>query len=141
LPGNRAVSTKAWRLETIVLTLGEAAKHLGVSKPTLSKAIKTGKLSATRREDGSWAIDASELARYTEANGHRFRPATPETTPAETAATATLEAQIAGLREVAELLRSQLADALSQRDRWQEAFDRQRVLPPPKRRWWWRSTA
>ena len=39
-----------------MLTLGTAARQLGVSKGTISKAIATGKLSATRREDGSWAI-------------------------------------------------------------------------------------
>ena len=55
-----------------MLTLGAAARQLGVSKGTINKAIATGKLSATRREDGSWAIDGSELARYLEVNGHRF---------------------------------------------------------------------
>jgi hypothetical protein len=29
------------------------------------------------------------------------------------------------------LLRSQLADALSQRDKWQAAYDAQRLLVPP----------
>jgi hypothetical protein len=35
-----------------MLTLGAAARHCGVSKGTISKAIASGKLSATRREDG-----------------------------------------------------------------------------------------
>jgi excisionase family DNA binding protein len=47
-------------------TLGEAARQCRVAKGTISKAIKTGKLSATRREDGSWKIDTVELARYLE---------------------------------------------------------------------------
>ena len=34
---------------------------------------RVGKLSATRREDGSWSIDSAELARYLDANGYRFR--------------------------------------------------------------------
>ncbi len=76
------------------LTLGQASNQVGVSKPTLRKAISTGKLSATRREDGSFAIDPSELCRYVEANGHRFHPAigngsrveTPPDTPAAHAA-------------------------------------------------------
>jgi Helix-turn-helix domain len=59
-----------------MLTLGAAARHCGVSKGTISKAIASGKLSATRREDGSRAIDGSELARYQEVNGHRFRSET-----------------------------------------------------------------
>jgi excisionase family DNA binding protein len=36
-------------------TLGEAARQCGIAKGTISKAIKTGKLSATRKEDGRWS--------------------------------------------------------------------------------------
>jgi excisionase family DNA binding protein len=63
-----------------MLTLAEAARLCGVTKSTISKAIRTGKLSATRREDGSWSIDNAELARYLDAyldaNGYRFRTKT-----------------------------------------------------------------
>lgn len=52
-------------------TLGEASKAAGFSKPTLSRAIKTGKLSAKRLDDGSYSIDAAELDRWKDANGHR----------------------------------------------------------------------
>jgi len=52
-------------------TLGEAAKVVGFSKPTLSRAIKNGKLSAKRLDDGSYSIDAAELERWKDANGHR----------------------------------------------------------------------
>jgi excisionase family DNA binding protein len=34
-----------------MITLGEAARQCGVSKGTISKAIASGKLSATRKED------------------------------------------------------------------------------------------
>jgi hypothetical protein len=44
-------------------SLAQAAKAVGKSKPTLARAIKAGRLSATRGEDGSYAIDPSELAR------------------------------------------------------------------------------
>ena len=54
-------------------TLGEAAKAVGFSKPTLSRAIKSGKLSARRLDDGSYSVDASELERWKDANGHRNR--------------------------------------------------------------------
>jgi excisionase family DNA binding protein len=56
-----------------MITLGEAARQCGVAKGTISKAIKSGKLSATRNEESSWSIDAAELHRYVEANRHRFR--------------------------------------------------------------------
>ncbi len=44
-------------------TLGEAAKATGLTKPTLSKAVKSGKLSAVRNENGSYTIDPAELHR------------------------------------------------------------------------------
>jgi excisionase family DNA binding protein len=54
-------------------TLGEAAKQAGVSKPTLSKAIKTGRLSAESQPDGSYRIQPVELFRVyppeTQGNG------------------------------------------------------------------------
>ena len=53
------------------LTLGEAAKLTGKSKPTISKAIKDGRISAEQREDKSYQIEVSELI--------RVFPALPET--------------------------------------------------------------
>lgn len=122
-----------------MLTLGEAAKHLGVSKPTLSKAIKTGKLSATRREDSSWAIDGAELDRYWQANQHRMRPATPQTPLSETEAT---DAQVADLRAKLDDMRAQRDDVRADRDAWREQAQRLALTPPKPRRWWQRrSTA
>ena len=44
-------------------SLAQAAQAAGKSKPTISRAIKAGRLSATRTDDGSYAIDPAELAR------------------------------------------------------------------------------
>ena len=44
-------------------TLGEAARATGKSKPTIAKAIKTGRISAARGGDGSYQIDPAELHR------------------------------------------------------------------------------
>ena len=46
-----------------LVTLGQAAKLVGRSKTALTRAIKAGKLSATRNDDGSYTIDVSELSR------------------------------------------------------------------------------
>ena len=99
----------------MAFTLGEAARQCGVAKGTISKAIKTGKLSATRREDNSWAIDNAELARYLEANQHRFRSDTVETDQLETEA-------------VTNVL---VADLRQDRDAWREQAQRL-ALPAPK---------
>jgi hypothetical protein len=54
-------------------TLGAAARAVGKSKATISRAIKAGRLSADRSDDGGYAIDPAEL--------HRVYPATDGATP------------------------------------------------------------
>jgi excisionase family DNA binding protein len=114
------------RWKPVQITLGEAARQIGVAKGTISKAIKTGKLSATRREDGSWSIDNAELARYLDANGHRFRSETvsgeqleiqPKTDLATDALVAELRAVIADLRSDRDHLREDMK-------RWREVAER-----------------
>ena len=46
-----------------MFSLQQAARAAGKSKPTLLRAIKAGKLSVGRRDDGSYSIDPAELAR------------------------------------------------------------------------------
>src|SRR5512132_2840735 len=115
-----------------MLTLGASARHCGVSKGTISKAIASGKLSATRREDGSWAIDGAELARYLEVNGHRFRSETgageqPETSNsvAELRARAELaEQRLDDLKVALAEMRQQRDDMAQQRDKWETVAQR-----------------
>lgn len=45
------------------LTLRQAAELSGTSRSTIHRALKSGKLSGGRLEDGAWDIDPSELAR------------------------------------------------------------------------------
>jgi excisionase family DNA binding protein len=128
------------------VTLGEASRQSGLSKSTISRAIRDGKLSAIRSADtGSYRIEQSELGRYLDAVA--VTRATAETgaltqtaTPSEAAATAALEAEIAGLREVGTLLRAELDDTRAQRDAWQQQAEAtQRMLTDATaRRPWWR---
>jgi len=46
-----------------MFTLGEAAKEVGKSKTTLTRAISAGRMSGKRLEDGSYEIDPAELFR------------------------------------------------------------------------------
>ena len=46
-----------------MLTLRQAAELTGKSKSTLTRAIKSGRLSASRSGEGMYAIDPAELAR------------------------------------------------------------------------------
>ena len=52
--------------EAMEYSLVDAAKAARVNKSTVLRAIGRGKLSARREEDGSYRIDASELARVYE---------------------------------------------------------------------------
>lgn len=137
-----------------MVTLGEAARLTGLGKTTLARAIKSGRLSATRTDTGSYQIDPAELSRVYPfpaptaatdatgaATGRAVRDATPNATGGTPDATAVLEAQIAGLREVGELLRRQLGDAREDRDRWRGQAERLALAAPmttpaPARSWW-----
>jgi excisionase family DNA binding protein len=115
------------------VTLGEAARQTGRSKSQISRAIRDGKLSAERSvETGSFKIEQSELQRWQDAT--TVIRATASTSAGEDSATSlqqALDAQIKGLQEVAALLREQRDDALSQRDKWEAAYQAQRLLIPP----------
>lgn len=44
-------------------SLGQAAKATGLSKMTIQRAVKTGKISAFKNDDGSYTIEPVELHR------------------------------------------------------------------------------
>ena len=48
----------------IHLTLGQAAKHAGVAKSTITRAIDKGSLSAASKVGNSYRIDPAELQRW-----------------------------------------------------------------------------
>ena len=108
-----------------MFTLGTAAKHVGKSKPTISKAIKDGKLSATK-VDGVYQIDPSELS--------RVFPSTATTSPQATTSLsvplALSEQRNVHLEATVEDLKSRLDDMKAERDQaLQDAReDRNRVI-------------
>lgn len=116
-----------------MLTLGQAAKHTGLSKSTISRAISSGKLSVISKETGSYSIDPSELFRVfprnSSSNSNMERLATHNETPVQHHDTAALIAEIAGLKAVILKLEDQIVDLKQQRDGWQEqAQSSQRLL-------------
>ena len=65
----------------MVYTLGDAAKATGKSKATISKAIKSGRISATKDETGTFQIDPAELHRVYPPTVSDEQKETPEKTP------------------------------------------------------------
>lgn len=111
-----------------MLTLGEAAKHTGVSKSTISRSVKAGRISASIDAFGVYRIDPAELFRVYPAKqsnssetGSVTHHATPVETPADTGETpAALRAEIEGLKAQLALMREHADDLKAQRDGWQK---------------------
>tara|TARA_R110002153_G_scaffold197451_1_gene351043 strand:- start:168 stop:641 length:474 start_codon:yes stop_codon:yes gene_type:complete len=69
-------------------SLSKAAKVAGVSKTTIHKWVKSGKLSATKGTDGTYSIERSELERVISARQQvASPPVTPDVTPDNTRTT------------------------------------------------------
>lgn len=137
-----------------MLTLGQAARATGLGKTTLTRAIKAGRLSATRNDTGGYSIDPAELSRV-----YSVRPETPDTAPQSVAAVhhATPEsdpivtARLAALEAQVDGLKALLDEVKTSRDQWQEQAARlalkgpesrsDNISPTPESRPWWKRLA
>lgn len=110
-------------------SLGEAARATGRNKTTISRAIQSGKLSATRNPDGSYTIDPAELARV-----FPFDPATDgATVEAQRSATPDATVTVAVLEERVAQLEQRLVEVETQRDQWHDQAERlTRLLMAPQ---------
>ena len=127
-----------------MLSLSEAATAAGIAKSTIWRAVKAGRISATKTEMGTYQVDAVEL--------FRVFPATPKHGDMKQAniefvpGAAALEAQISALKELSSLLKEHLEDTRKDRDAWRtQAESNQRLLVDgrPRRRGFfgWRAKA
>ena len=112
-----------------MFTLGTAAKHVGKSKPTISKAIKDGKLSATK-VNGVYQIDPSELDRVFPRNSPSEAQTAPLKASSRSIDVALAEQHNSHLEATVEDLRARLDEMKSERDQaMQDAReDRARVV-------------
>ena len=88
-----------------MLSLGQAARLVRTSKTTIKRAIKDGRLSATRRDDGGYQINPTELGRVYElatATGDVAHHATPRNTL--DARLASAEGELTGARQLIKFL-------------------------------------
>lgn len=102
-------------------TLGTAAKAVGKSKSTISKAIKSGKISAHKTDDGIFEIDPSEL--------HRVYPLTPSATVAAEQldtpqATGENSSKIELLEAKLEMANKRIEELAEDRDEWRKQATR-----------------
>jgi hypothetical protein len=141
-------------------TLGQAARAVGMSKTSIFRSIKAGRISGTKDEFGLWCIEPCEL--------HRVYPALTDVTDTDSAAeqsvtggesgsdtalvedirASLLEQRISDLKTMLDDMRTQRDDMRGQRDAWQRqaetsqrALTDQREKPAPQSWWRWpRST-
>ena len=101
-------------------TLGTAAKATGKDRATISRAIKKGRISAKKEENGQWGIDPAELHRvYPALQQDNSDNATPHNNELLQEIT-TLKIQIEAIREREKLKDQMLADAHKDRDHWRQ---------------------
>jgi excisionase family DNA binding protein len=122
------------------LSLREAARQAGVSKSTILRAVRSGRLSAGRTEDSGYSIDPAELFRvYEPSNG----AGNGERDNAQSPATAVLEERIVGLQVLVGELKDRVLDLTAERDRAQGRADeldcRLLAYQVPRRPWWKRA--
>jgi excisionase family DNA binding protein len=115
------------------VSLGQAARLAGVGKTTIARAVRSGRLAATRTDTGSYLIEICELERLyplrapgeaTGATGDAVHQATIKAT------TAALAGEVAALREMLAMMRGQLDDVRRDRDEWRDQAQRLALAPP-----------
>ena len=99
-----------------MLTLGEASRLTGKSKPTISKAVKNGTISGQKGADGVFQIDRSELLRVYPQKSKVKETEAPKTQPSAKAETAVAAVEKKHLEEKVADLEARLAKAEDKAD-------------------------
>jgi hypothetical protein len=131
-------------------TLGQAARAVGMSKTSILRSIKSGRISGTKDEFGQWCIEPCEL--------HRVYPPLTDVTDSNHAeeraviggdigvlAEATLRAALAeerllDLKAMLEEMRGGAEELKRDRDEWRTQAQALRLAlpkPEPKPQTWW----
>ena len=113
-----------------MFTLGAAARHINVSKGTLSRAVRDGKLSAQRLDNGSLAIDPSELQRYCDAHANRSSNALEERSTTPDGNTIELQARLELAEQRLADLRELVHELKTERDDWKTVAKRLALNSP-----------
>ena len=104
-------------------TLGEAAKATGKSKATISKAIKSGRISAVKDETGTFHIDPSELHRVYAPTASTEQKETPQNIVDNTeniGLVRELQARLEAAQERLADKETVISDLREDRDKWRQ---------------------
>ena len=118
------------------ISVREAVKHYQISRPTLMKHLKDGKLSANKDGQGTWEIDQSELTRVYKSRVRNSYVDQSNVTTLNSNENNLLQVKLDAAMETIERLEADKAD-------WkQQAQSLARLMPPdgagerPKRSLW-----
>lgn len=110
------------------LSPAEAAKHVGLTKQSVIKAIRSGRLSAVKDASGGWLIEPVELFRVWPAVNQDRGKVTPLVDvglPPENSEVVTLlKAQIDLLRSQLDDVRADREDIRADRNHWRQIAER-----------------
>lgn len=107
-------------------TLNDAAKATGKSKTTIHRAVKSGKISASKLENGAYSIDPSELHRVFPSVTQEQRTERSDTIQPEHQSNTlgTLRMQLETIEKERERERQQLQETIvdlrEDRDKWRQ---------------------
>ena len=157
--GDHSATPETPRDPELAAAEAEAAEQAGTSKSTIWRAIRAGRLSAARTDDGGFAIDPAELFRAfpPERPAERFAgqdataiaPATGQDATAIAPATgqagtggmddlaiqlAAAEAELRGLKELLAEVKANRDELRQDRDDWRGRAER--ILTDQRRPWW-----
>lgn len=107
-------------------TLNDAAKAAGKSKTTIHRAVKSGKISASKTASGAYSIEPAELHRvFPAVENYRSKEHTKrDGMERDGSSDGTLQTQLSNIEKERERERVQLqeviADLREDRDRWRQ---------------------
>ena len=126
------------------ITAGEAAKLVGKSVPTITRAIKSGKLVAKPRKPKGWIIEPSELFRVfdavtneTNANNHMLEHETVIKDSVLQAKLEVMEQRFSDAQATIEDLRTRLDTESAERRQLTAQITDQRQQPEAQKRGFW----
>jgi hypothetical protein len=128
------------------ISLGAAAKRAGVSRPTMWRLVKSGKVSGSRNARGAWMIEESEFARAV-AGGFVQLNSSPDSSPNSDEKVFEQSALLAEVQVLRETVAELRADKTTLDERVAQLLkivetqaEQNRLLTDqrlPKRRRWW----
>jgi hypothetical protein len=122
-------------------SLGTAAKATGKAKSSILRAIKSGRISATRTDSG-WSIDPAELHRiFPLKDNDGSEPGSGDAVERDATSPEQLElfvlkTEVRVLQATGEMLRSQVDDVRRDRDSWRELAQAVQRQLGDQRPWW-----